>query len=210
MPAFNDLTGQTFERWKVLEWAGKISFGRHTWLCRCQCGTEKIVIGNTLMAGTSRSCGCLALELVRTHGMESTPTYNSWARMKQRCLNPEYKQYSYHGGRGISICDRWLSFENFFADMGEKPNGTSLDRIDNDGNYEPENCRWATPKEQVRNRRNTVWVEFNGEKMPLGELANRVGIPDNILRHRINRGCSAEQAVLLVGRKRERQKERRT
>lgn len=118
---------------------------------------------------------------MRTHGHtrggRPTGTYRSWSEMIARCDNPKSKIYSYYGGRGISICERWRSFENFLEDMGERQVGQSLDRIDNDGNYEPGNCRWASKKDQARNRRSNCLVTYNGTKMSLSEAAELEGIP---------------------------------
>lgn len=132
---------------------------RSQWLCQCACGNQIVVRSTNLQSGNSHSCGCLRHTVPLRHGHAKekyrTPTYNSWSSMIQRCTNPkEINRYKYYGGCGIVICDRWLKFENFLADMGERPAGKTLDRYPNPyGNYEPENCRWATYKEQRHNQR---------------------------------------------------------
>jgi hypothetical protein len=197
MPGFRDLTGKRFGRWQVLELVGKRRDARHQfiWRCRCDCGTEKTVSGSTLKLGTSVSCGCYKRERSTTHGMDGTPTYKAWSAMLARCNNPKSKEYHNYGGRGIRVCEAWHKFEPFFADMGERPAGLSIDRIDNDGNYEPENCRWADWKQQNRNRRNNKMMEFRGERISLAELAERHGLGYRLVWRRIKRGLSAEEAV---------------
>lgn len=128
-------------------------------LCKCECGVEKIIKFDYLRCGSTKSCGCYNIELIKErsikHGKTGTTEYRSWMHMKERCYNPNTHQFKYWGGRGIKVCDRWLeSFQNFIDDMGHKPSKThSLDRIDFNGNYEPSNCRWATPNQQSQNRR---------------------------------------------------------
>ena len=154
-----DLTGKEFGAWTVLEYAHTNDRGAVSWLCRCQCGSVATVSGNNLRSGRTTNCGCLRSEKLSqkntTHGMSSTRSYRIWSGMIQRCTNPKRAAFAYYGGRGITVCDRWMSFENFLSDMGEPPDGMSLDRIDNDGPYSSENCRWASKEVQSRNSRNT-------------------------------------------------------
>jgi hypothetical protein len=147
-----DLTGKRFGRWTVVAYARG-----QKWHCVCDCGTRRVVRGQCLRTGESRSCGCLHKELVKArhtkHGMCGSREYHSWQSMKARCLNPNNPNYEKYGGRGIRPCEEWLPFVPFFADMETRPPGCSLDRIDVNGNYEPSNCRWADAKQQARNQR---------------------------------------------------------
>ena len=153
-----DMIGQRFGRWAVLARAGS-RYGRQpTWLCRCDCGTERIVLGASLRSGNSRSCRCLSRELTavrsKRHGWHGTPTYCSWASMLTRCTNPRHDNFPNYGGREITVCDRWRNhFDAFLADMGPRPRGHTLDRIDPSGSYEPSNCRWASAATQSQNQR---------------------------------------------------------
>ncbi len=157
-----DLTGKTFGRLLVEAFAGSTKRGsgslRRTWSCRCICGNVKVVVGDYLRDGTTRSCGCLEAENRRTmgtsHGGRRRPEYKVWEAMKHRCQNPANKKFADYGGRGIVVCDRWQGFASFFEDMGPRPTPRhSIDRVDNNRGYEPSNCRWATASEQRANRR---------------------------------------------------------
>lgn len=188
-----DITGLRFGRLVVIkEMPGRVNNWQINWLCKCDCGKEKVITGNRLKNGHTKSCGCFAAESTKirnaTHGQNrrsgATSEYNTWNGIKYRCYNPEYKEYHLYGGRGIKMCDQWLnSFENFFTDMGAKPSPKhSIDRYpDVNGNYEPSNCRWATSKEQARFKRNNVWIEYNGVKMVAKDWANYFGITQSSL-----------------------------
>ena len=155
------MEGSRYSRLLVIERSGSDNYGRATWLCRCDCGASPVVAGYQMRSGKTRSCGCLQNEIrdkrVRTHGHSvggRSPTYNSWQSMKTRCTNSSNPDWEIYGGRGITACVEWReSFEQFLADMEVRPEGRTLDRIDSDGNYEPGNCRWATPAAQQLNRR---------------------------------------------------------
>jgi hypothetical protein len=156
------LAGQRFGRLLVLDRVPREprASGQAKWRCLCDCENISIIGSNALRSGATQSCGCLRRDALvtrnTTHGLSGTRTYNSWCNMIRRCTHDNDPRYPEWGGRGITVCERWLDYPNFLADMGERPPGTTLDREDNDGNYEPGNCRWATPPEQMANRRNTV------------------------------------------------------
>lgn len=172
--------------------------------CRCDCGKEKLVEPSSLIDGRTKSCGCILAEInaarFRKHGWARTAEYTSWHLMKNRCYNNNFKHWNRYGGRGISVCARWLDpdhgFENFIADMGQKPSRKhTLDRIDNNGNYEPSNCRWATRRTQAANR-NVAWhIELGGRTYTPYELTDITGIPAHTIKHRIKAGYSIASAL---------------
>lgn len=177
MCASTDLTGRKFGRLTVVGRGGYKPNGASrlaAWVCECECGSKKEFSGRLLVKGDTRSCGCYNLDRIMErntkHGCAQhgapTPEYRAWSGMRTRCLNPRHHKWSLYGGRGIKICDRWSSFEAFLSDMGRKPSPKhSIDRIDVNGNYEPQNCRWATPSEQVRNRRARCVREPNSRRV---------------------------------------------
>ncbi len=195
-----DMTGLRFGRLLVLSRLPN----KHEacWLCQCDCGAKASVLGSKLRAGDTQSCGCLRREktaergrINRTHGKHGSPEYGTWAQMWNRCTNPANGNWPNYGARGITVCDRWKSFEAFLADMGPRPAGTTLDRINNNGNYEPENCRWATVAEQNGNRRTTVWIERNDKRQSLAAWAREVGISSACLSMRLRAGWPIERAL---------------
>ena len=189
-----DITGQRFGRWTVQGWAGT------KWRCLCDCGATNEVGGYQLREGLSLSCGCLRKEQLTRHGharkRNRTPTYKTWYAMIQRCTNPKTKQFKDYGGRGIKVCDEWLSFDAFLRDMVECPAGNSLDRIDNDAGYSKENCRWTTRAEQQRNQRRTRWLTVDGVTKTLPEWARERGLYTSLVRNRIVKsGWTVERAL---------------
>ncbi|MFG5779884.1 hypothetical protein ACFIQF_22720 [Comamonas sp. J-3] len=173
------------------------------YLCTCECGEQKEIVCYQLSSGKTRSCGCLRdeelSERAKTHGQTGTPTYKSWNEAKQRCHNPSNDKYKWYGARGIEMCAKWRSdFGAFIADMGERPEGMTLDRMDVNGNYEPSNCKWATPLEQGANKRNNRILVIGGESMHLSEAARRYGLKVGTIWRRLGLGWTDEQAVKAV------------
>ena len=185
-----DVSRMKFGRLQVTGRAVSDSRRLALWACRSECGSEVTGAGAELAKGQHTSCGCARF----THAMTNTPTYRSWKSMRRRCLNENDSSYKNYGGRGISICRQWGEFEAFVRDMGVRPDGTSLDRIDVNGNYEPVNCRWASSMEQSNNTRRNVFVELNGERLTLAEAARKAGVHRTTFKTRIYRGESAQQA----------------
>lgn len=184
-----NLVGSRFGRLVVSDRAPNKS-ARDTnarWNCICDCGNETIAYGQDLRRGKQRSCGCYDAEQKLKHGMSAQPEYRAWLAMLDRCGNQQNKAWKNYGGRGISVCDRWKSFESFFADMGKRPSAKhSIDRIKNEGNYEPSNCHWATNREQLNNRRGNRHIEWQGKTKTIAEWAVFLGIKDNVLRQRLD------------------------
>jgi len=188
-----ELSGMKFGKLSVVEIVYPLS-RRTKFLCLCDCGNKTIATGSDIKSGNTTSCGCVKRENGKTvnliHGASAknarTGAYRSWQTMKSRCYNEDNNRFYLYGARGITVCDRWLdSFENFFADMGERPDGCSLDRIDVNGNYDPHNCRWSTSEQQSRNQRTNVWYLLGNKKMIQADVAKAIGIhPSTLLQMR--------------------------
>lgn len=182
--------------------AGVSKHQKKLWRCLCDCGKETIAIASQIKSGKTRSCGHLkSAGNRRTHGLrqknkgKQTPTYTAWCNMKARCTKESHIQWKDYGGRGISYAPRWEFFENFLRDMGEKPKGLTLGRIDNDGNYCPENCRWETKRQQSTNTRQNRNITFNGKTKTLVEWAEIAGVPYMTFYYRLHRGMDMERAL---------------
>lgn len=192
-----DLTGRTFGHWKV-QGRGETRYTRVHWICTCSCGIVKQVSGCHLVSGNSTNCGCSKpkgnASVRYKHGLTGTAEHKIWMSMRSRCSNPNNNHYHLYGGRGIFVCERWKnSFSFFLEDMGKRPSSQhSIDRIDTNGNYEPGNCRWATDKEQMRNTRRNLIVEFNGKLMPLVVAAELAGVNYDAAKWRVKNGYAVE------------------
>ncbi len=198
-----DITGKKFGRLFVIGFSHISKRRASYWYVKCDCGTKKITQGSHLKNGRTKSCGCLhrqitskiMREIMFKHGMKETPIYRVWTDMKQRCLNPNRPKYKNYGGRGIKVCDRWLNFENFYKDMGEKPKNKSLDRIENNGDYTPENCKWSTQKQQCNNRQDNVVLSYKGDIFSVAEWGEKLKMNSKKLYKRIYRGWSVERTL---------------
>jgi len=191
-----DLTGKKFGRLIVIGFS-HIGKNRDSyWIARCVCGgNTKAVSGDSLKRGTSKSCGCLCISLISTHRLSLTPVYMVWKQIKDRCFNPNNKRYKHYGGRGIAICERWMKFENFFEDMGHKPKGLYIDRIDNNKGYYKQNCKWSTPREQANNRSNSRIIKHNGLSLTVAQWARELNIKEQTLRSRLRKQFPIEKVL---------------
>ena len=215
-----DISGQRFGRLVAIEYAGRIvnqnGFRTTLWRCKCDCDKESIVRYPALITGNTRSCGCLerenkerVMKIAQQANrksvskdfigkLEDHPLYKTWKSMLMRCNNPHVKNYNNYGGRGIKVCDRWsgdLGFENFVNDMGERPDGTTLDRIDVNGNYEPSNCRWATTEQQMNNRTDNSCIVINGKSITCSQLCKKYGFYRTYVTHLIHDGVDVNEVI---------------
>lgn len=197
-----DESGNRYGRLLVIDAAGKGASRAQRWLCRCDCGATKAVTGTSLRTGETRSCGCLQRDIARragdrtrTHGQSKSSLYSIWDTMHQRCSNPKTKDFKNYGGRGISVCGAWDRFETFAVDMGPRPDGLTLERVDTNGNYEPTNCIWATPLAQARNSRSNRLLTWQGKTQCISAWAEEIGISAVTLHSRLMRGWSGEKSL---------------
>lgn len=196
-----DWAGKKFNRWTGIERFGTTG---SKWLWRCDCGTERVIQVGTITHDYSKSCGCYKDEVAKKfhtkHGKSYTRAYNTWESMKDRCFNPNHKQWKHYGGRGITVCEEWKnSFEAFHAYVGDPDPGMSLVRYpNNDGNYEPGNVRWASRRQQANNRRpqsNSMYVNVNGERLTISALSKRLGVKHSRLYYQLNSGWTLERIL---------------
>ena len=196
------MTGKKFGKLTAIKYMYSDKYGCAHWLCRCDCGNEKIVNGKGLRCGDTKSCGCAKIERAKTmstkHGLGKTRLHTIWLDMRSRCSKSYSINYERYGARGIEVCEEWLNdfvaFYSWAISNGYKKNLT-IDRIDNNGNYEPSNCQWATIEEQSNNKRSSRWIEYKGERKTIAQWSVSLNISDKALRHRIDRGWPAERAL---------------
>lgn len=210
MGKLQDLTGQRINRWTVLERAPNTGLGHLRWVCRCDCGVEKLVKGNHLRSGASKSCGCYSSEVTTSrslkHGAnrrgQRSTEYGIWCGMRRRCHDEKDSLYVYYGARGISVCERWRnSFSAFLADVGPRPGPEySLDRKDNERGYEPGNVRWATDTEQANNKRTNVLIERDGRVLSLRMWCRELQLNYGTVHSRIRKYGMSPEAALDKGR----------
>lgn len=181
-----DLSGQRFGKLTAEEYLGK-----GLWRCRCDCGGTSTCLTSNLRKGNSTSCGCYRIK----HGLSHTPTHHVWREMRNRCTNPKNRAYANYGGRGITVCSEWSDFARFVEDMGLRPEGHQLDRIDNNSGYSPTNCRWVLQQENLNNKRTNRILEFRGERLTIAQWAHALGFSYRTLNNRINRGWPVERAL---------------
>ena len=203
MPKLINLIGKRFGRLTVIKRAEKDKWGSYKWLCLCDCGEKTMVIGSSLKKNRTKSCGCLLKEKTQqrftkhnhTKNGKNSRTYNSWVNMTRRCVDPNKEGYEYYGARGIKVCERWSKFQNFLDDMRECPPEYSIDRINNDKGYYKENCRWATRKEQARNKNNNHIETYNGKSQCIAAWAEETGICEETIIARLNRGLPLKNVL---------------
>lgn len=193
-----DLTGQQLGRLTVVERLPRLQrTGGVRWRCRCVCGGELITRSAALRSGKARSCGCQRTDSNTKHGLSRTPEYFAWKNMHARCSDPEHRAFASYGGRGIRVCERWSSLRVFVSDMGPRPAGHSLERIKNDEGYSPDNCRWAIPATQQRNKRNNRLVTIDGDMRTLTDWCAKNGVKPKTAWERIRRGWVPAEAVSI-------------
>lgn len=201
---FEDLTGQRFGKLTVLERASNGNHKQTRWLCRCDCGNERIVQARSLKSGNTKSCGCLQKEKTTTHGQARTRLYATWRSMRYRCSNPHHRSYKWYGGKGIKVCKEWDDSFDAFHDWAVSHGYTdnlTIDRIDASKDYEPSNCRWITMSEQQRNKETTHWLTYKGVAKPLITWIEEFGLNESTVRGRIAYGWTSPEEILFGKKK---------
>jgi hypothetical protein len=214
MPAFKDISGRRFGRLTAIRRVAKNQHRKSMWLFKCECGNEAVISISHAMNGHTQSCGCLHLEVLLqrsvTHGQarvkRRSGEYGVWSGIRARCRNKNDLGYKNYGGRGVKVCERWNNFENFLADMGPRPSPKhQIERIDNDGDYEPGNCRWATRIEQANNRRNNHFITMGGRTLSIADWARKIDFPYKELRALVDYGekllAKNERTALTAARR---------
>ena len=188
--------GDKYNKLTAIRFSHRNKWNQQFWLFRCNCGKEKVICVSNVKSENTKSCGCLLKSGNRLkHKMTKTKIYNIWSLMKSRCLNKNDQSYKNYGGRGIKICQEWLNFENFYEDMGDKPQNKSLDRINNNGNYCKENCRWATRKQQNNNKRDNRLLTHRGKTQNMKQWSEELNINYSTIRTRFFRGFSVKKIL---------------
>ena len=197
----NDLTGNRYGRLTAIKCVGIDENHHSQWLCKCDCGNEKVVLGNSLVTGRTRSCGCLYTDTrhtaSKTHGLSRTRLFHIWAAMQSRCRNENNRDWRYYGGKGVTVCEEWKDFCVFaeWAHRNGYKEDLTIDRIDVSKGYSPDNCRWADAITQMNNTTRNRYIEFNGETRTLEMWSREVGIPARLIRQRLEHGWSTERAL---------------
>ena len=193
-----DLTGIRYGKYTVLGFS-HIKDRKAFWTCQCECGNQNVIVGYSLKNGNTKSCGCNKKIKATKHAHRrrtgSSRTYSTWQSMRGRCENPKHNAYSKYGNKGVTVCERWLKFENFLEDMGERPVGKTLDRKENNKGYYPENCRWATNKEQGNNKTTNHLLTFQNKTQSIAQWAEEIGIKYHTINSRIKKGWSVERTL---------------
>lgn len=196
--AKTDMIGLKFGSLLVTDNAEKQDAKKLSWKCLCDCGKEHVAVGTELRRGKVKSCGCVSREKSKermtTHGKSTSKAYSSWRSMMKRCYQESHTGFKDYGGKGITVCDSWHIFENFYSDMGDPKEGMTIDRINNNGNYSPDNCKWSTKTEQNENRKVTKWLEMNGIKQTQAKWAAQLGMYPSSLARRLTT-MSVEEAL---------------
>lgn len=196
-----DISGRRFGSLLVQSRAENNSSGSATWNCLCDCGEMRRIAGTSLRAGRHKSCGCMSprftAERLTTHGASKTSTYRIWHGMKLRCsTKARGRTRKNYYAKGIRVCERWMAFQAFISDMGERPDGMTIERIDGSKGYQPDNCRWATLKEQANNTTKNCWLSHNGDTFTVSGWAERLSMNPNTLLYRLRRGWSVDRALI--------------